>query len=281
MERECKEESCSKHEFDEVLDLDELSGAELASRTRSAASEWKKLTNACSFRPCSNTNTKTCKNEWNSYKCICKSGWTGTTCEEDINECNEADFCQNGGVCTNFDGGFSCECADGWTGDNCEIDVDECLENPCQNGGACTNTEGSFICDCETGWTGATCGEDINECEVSDPCSKANQYCINLVGSYKCACKGGYAGDDRDQDLDECAVLKPCKFGAICQTPEFNSFTCTCPDIGCNNYVAPVVEEEVDTTVAAVVSESNDYGTTQASVEETAGDGDNYDGDYY
>merc|ERR1711907_698439 len=191
------------------------SGAELASRTRSAASEWKKLTNACSFRPCSNTNTKTCKNEWNSYKCICRSGWTGQTCEEDINECNESDFCQNGGVCTNFDGGFSCECADGWTGDNC--DVDECLENPCQNGGACTNTEGSFICDCETGWTGATCGEDINEC----------------------------------------AVLKPCKFGAICQTPEFNSFTCTCPDIGCNNYIAPVVEEEIDTTVAAVVSESN------------------------
>merc|ERR1719230_340699 len=267
MERECIEESCSKHEFDEVLDLDELSGAELASRTRSGAEDWKKLTNRCSFRPCSSTNTQTCKNEWNSFKCICKKGWTGTTCEEDVDECSEAGFCKNGGECKNTHGGFECKCTEGWTGDNCENDIDECLEDPCQNGGSCTNTDGDFICDCAAGWTGNTCEEDINECEVSNPCTLQNQYCINSVGSYKCACKGGWAGNDCSEDLDECAILKPCKHGATCATPDFNSFTCSCPEIGCNNYVAveeEEVEEESATTSANVTGTNNDYQSTDA-----------------
>ena len=74
---------------------------------------------------------------------------------------------------------------------------------------------------------------------------KSNQYCINEVGSFKCACRGGYTGNDCDEDLDECTVLKPCKFGAVCATPEFNSFTCSCPDVGCNNFVEDVVVVEV------------------------------------
>lgn len=277
MERECIEESCSKHEFDEVLDLDELSGAELSSRTRSSAQDWKKLTNRCSFRPCDHSNTKTCKNEWNNYKCICKPGWGGAKCEDDIDECVEQGFCKNGGSCENEQGGFDCDCAKGWTGDNCELDVDECLDSPCSNGGSCTNTDGDFICECATGWTGATCEEDINECEVSDPCMKSNQYCINEVGSFKCACRGGYTGNDCDEDLDECTVLKPCKFGAVCATPEFNSFTCSCPDVGCNNYVEDVVVVEVaesgsganNGTAVAVpeTTESNSFETGTATVE--------------
>merc|ERR1712046_46537 len=263
-------------------DLDELSGAELASRTRSGAEDWKKLTNRCSFRPCSQYNTKTCKNEWNSFKCICKTGWTGETCEEDIDECSENGFCQNNGICTNNDGGFNCECTKGWTGDNCEVDVDECLEDPCQNGGSCTNTDGDFICDCASGWTGNTCEEDINECEVSNPCTQENQYCINEVGSYKCACKGGWAGNNCDEDLDECAVLKPCRHGATCATPDFNSFTCSCPDIGCNNYVEveEVEEEEAVTSenVTDNVFASTDASGTQGTTGSNYGtDSDDYD----
>ena len=56
MERECKEESCSRHEFDEVFDLEELSGADLQKQTRAGEKEWKMLTNRCSFRPCSESN---------------------------------------------------------------------------------------------------------------------------------------------------------------------------------------------------------------------------------
>jgi len=281
MERECIEESCSKHEFDEVLDLDELSGVELAKKSRNGAEQWKKLTNRCSFRPCSSTNTKTCKNEWNSFKCICKQGWTGTTCEEDVDECSESGFCKNNGICTNNDGGFNCECQKGWTGDNCEIDVDECLEDPCQNGGSCTNIDGSFFCDCATGWTGNTCGEDINECEVSDPCTQENQYCINEVGSFKCACKGGWSGNNCDEDLDECAVLKPCRHGATCATPEFNSFTCSCPDIGCNNYVEVEEVDEEEAVTSENVTDNVFVSTDASATGGTAGSDYGTDADEY
>jgi len=243
MERECKEESCSRHEFDEVFDLEELSGADLQKQTRAGEKEWKMLTNRCSFRPCSESNTKTCRNIWNDFRCMCKEGWTGKECTEDVDECQNESWCANGGVCTNTEGSFTCECAPGWGGAQCEEDVNECDSDPCSNDGTCENTQGSFYCTCVSGWTGALCEEDVNECEETDPCSLANQYCMNTPGSYKCACKGGWAGDDCDQDFDECAALKPCKHGAVCSTPQFNSFSCTCPEIGCNNYVAPEVDE--------------------------------------
>ena len=45
--------------------------------------------------------------------CQCKSTWTGTRCETDIDECTEGtDQCEtipNRG-CHNFDGGFECSC---------------------------------------------------------------------------------------------------------------------------------------------------------------------------
>ena len=45
--------------------------------------------------------------------CDCQSGWNGTRCENDINEC--------------------------W------INTDGCEDHPNQN---CVNTDGSFFCDC-------------------------------------------------------------------------------------------------------------------------------------
>ena len=45
--------------------------------------------------------------------CDCQSGWNGTQCENDINEC--------------------------------QINTDGCEDHPNQN---CVNTDGSFFCDC-------------------------------------------------------------------------------------------------------------------------------------
>lgn len=48
-----------------------------------------------------------------------------------------------------------CICRDGWSGEDCLQDVDECVETPdiCGSETICTNTNGSYICSCKTGYT--------------------------------------------------------------------------------------------------------------------------------
>ena len=36
---------------------------------------------------------------------------------------------------------YICTCVDGWTGTSCEMNIDDCSPNPCQNGGTCTVSE--------------------------------------------------------------------------------------------------------------------------------------------
>ena len=65
--------------------------------------------------------------------------------------------CLNGGDCTNGGNFFTCHCVDGFTGESCETDIDDCDSNPCNNGGNCTDGINSFTCDCVDGTTGVIC----------------------------------------------------------------------------------------------------------------------------
>jgi len=53
--------------------------------------------------------------------------------------------------------GYECVCQSGWTGSNCDIDIDECENDPCLNEGVCIDQIGDFQCQCKSGWTGKTC----------------------------------------------------------------------------------------------------------------------------
>ena len=94
----------------------------------------------------------------NGYMCSCNIGYTGTNCDQNIDDCSP-NSCQNGGTCLvgckcyssvwlvkrgrpSFhcqDGvnEYTCMCATGYFGDNCETDIDECATLPCSNGATC------------------------------------------------------------------------------------------------------------------------------------------------
>ncbi|KAH3695446.1 neurogenic locus notch homolog protein 1-like isoform X2 [Dreissena polymorpha] len=63
----------------------------------------------------------------------CISGFKGTNCDEDEDECKEwKDVCKSNGKCTNTFGGYRCDCKVGYSGENCEIcklSEAECNEN--------------------------------------------------------------------------------------------------------------------------------------------------------
>ena len=67
------------------------------------------------------------------------------SCES--NGCTPPNPCQHSGTCQASSGGYTCTCASGWTGTNCEQDIDECaaVPSPCGED-ACLNFPGSYEC---------------------------------------------------------------------------------------------------------------------------------------
>ncbi|XP_055585474.1 protein serrate-like [Uranotaenia lowii] len=163
------------------------------------------------------------------FVCSCAPGWTGPTCEINIDECAEGP-CENGGTCIDMVGRFRCECPPQWTGEACSIDVDECESNvasglgPCINAKSCRNLPGSFQCSCLEGWGGPTCVQNLDDCVGK---CKNGATCIDRVNDYHCACAVGYTGRDCSTDINECANV-PCRNGGEC-VDLIGNFKCICP----------------------------------------------------
>ena len=102
--------------------------------------------------------------------CICKDGWGGDTCSEDLDECLDPSVasCQNGGSCVNTPGWFYCSCVPQYTGSKCEVYVPQPVNcssyQRCLNGGTCVDKEpGTMVCECPERYTGDLC-EILGEC---------------------------------------------------------------------------------------------------------------------
>ncbi|XP_005988472.1 signal peptide, CUB and EGF-like domain-containing protein 3 [Latimeria chalumnae] len=143
-----------------------------------------------------------CQNTHLSYKCICRSGYTG-----DGKHCADIDECENeynGGCvheCINIPGNYRCTCYDGFKlahdGHNC-LDVDECAEG---NGGCqqiCVNMMGSYECRCREGFflsdNQHTC---IQRPEEGMKCMDKNNGCAHICretqkGGIACECRPGF-----------------------------------------------------------------------------------------
>ena len=80
---------------------------------------------------------------------------SGIRCTEDVDECTQrSEPCKNGGTCSNHQGGYQCICVNGWTGTYCQENIDDCISKPCYNGGTCIDLVGYYKCECPPGKTG-------------------------------------------------------------------------------------------------------------------------------
>lgn len=172
--------------------------------------------------------------------CVCQSGWTGTFCDTDINECNNTENpCKNTyGECINNEGSFRCDCKEGYertsTG-TCKECTLNTFGKSCSNQCSCefTNTQScdkkNGTCYCKEGWKGADCTEDVLECANTTICGP-NTKCLETNGSYVCNCYVGFQKDGFGFciDIDECSLeSNNCDVNANCSNG-LGNFTCTC-----------------------------------------------------
>ena len=181
------------------------------------------LLQSCSAQPC--PSNATCTNMFDSYSCICPSGYTGADCDVEISVC--LDFtCEHNGTCIDSMGSFYCECRPGYNGSYCENVINPCDDVPCDNGGICSHTgDLDFACSCLSGYTGDTCSTEVDECS-SNPCLN-NGTCTDLLNDYNCSCLPGYSGTNCHMNIDDC-YPNACANGGQC-IDGIDSFTCKCP----------------------------------------------------
>ncbi|XP_019355671.1 nephronectin isoform X4 [Alligator mississippiensis] len=104
-----------------------------------------------------------------------------------------------------------CKCHPGYTGKTCNQDLNECglKPRPCKH--RCMNTYGSYKCYCLNGYMlmpDGTCS-NIDECSVGQYQCGGFSHCYNTQGSYKCKCKEGYRGDGTNCILIPKVMIEP------------------------------------------------------------------------
>ncbi|XP_017557361.1 vitamin K-dependent protein S isoform X3 [Pygocentrus nattereri] len=236
LERECIEELCSKEEAREIFEnIPETEyfypkyvgclGSHRVGITVPHAEPGvppdlrtcvQEISNQCLPLPCHKEGYERCIDGQGTYTCVCKPGWNGPRCAEDIDECEDPTFlagCNQ--QCSNLPGSYRCSCRDGYYLHDkiyC-TDINECRLYPsiCEEPARCVNTQGTFECQCPFGYkynfTSREC-QDVDECALN----MCEVNCVNTVGSYSCHCDGRMglklAADGQScEQIPECVQL--------------------------------------------------------------------------
>uniref|UniRef100_A0A8C9SAG2 Nephronectin a n=1 Tax=Scleropages formosus TaxID=113540 RepID=A0A8C9SAG2_SCLFO len=171
-------------------------------------------------------------------KCKCFPGFTGKTCNQDLNECGlKPRPCKH--RCMNTYGSYKCYCLNGYMllPDGSCGNARTCSMANCQYG--CEVVKGEVRCQCpspglQLGPDGRTC-VDVDECASRRAVCPRFRKCVNTFGSYICKCHDGFEllyinGKYQCMDVDECALGQyHCPgFSSCYNTP--GSYKCKCKD---------------------------------------------------
>ncbi|XP_057698638.1 nephronectin a isoform X5 [Corythoichthys intestinalis] len=171
-------------------------------------------------------------------KCKCHAGFTGKTCNQDLNECGlKPRPCKH--RCMNTYGSYKCYCLNGFMmmPDGTCGNLRTCGMANCQYG--CEVLKGEVRCQCpspglQLASDGRTC-VDVDECASGIAVCPRFRKCINTFGSYICKCHDGFDlqyinGKYQCIDVDECSLeIGRCGVYATCfNTP--GSYKCKCKD---------------------------------------------------
>ncbi|XP_072314983.1 nephronectin-like [Eucyclogobius newberryi] len=128
-------------------------------------------------------------------QCRCEPGFTGKTCNQDLNECGlKPRPCKH--RCMNTLGSYKCYCSDGYRlqPDGSCRNARTCFHANCQYG--CEVMKGRVRCTCPSpglrlGPDQRTC-VDVNECLALPGVCPHRRKCINTFGSFVCKCHFGF-----------------------------------------------------------------------------------------
>ena len=68
---------------------------------------------------------------------------------------------KNARTCIDLGNNVTCMCLSGWGGSNCGVNIDDCVDSKCKNGGSCVDKLNNYECRCKDGYTGLFC-EDMS-----------------------------------------------------------------------------------------------------------------------
>ncbi|XP_052809767.1 uncharacterized protein LOC128238182 isoform X2 [Mya arenaria] len=184
--------------------------------------------------------------------CICKQGWAGDDCSEDIDECHLGTHnCSENAACRNIDGGVLCDCHTGYQktgGGLCAKCDRNYFGEACRRRCECFEDEKQFSCDhidgqcrCKKGFLrkteSETCDRCINntygldcanicECNTTNS-ADSNQSCDEKDGT--CFCNKFWDGISCNVDVNECKAQTICGDDPLkgCHNTEGN-FSCDC-----------------------------------------------------
>ncbi|XP_061107952.1 nephronectin isoform X2 [Conger conger] len=169
-------------------------------------------------------------------KCKCYPGFTGKTCNKDLNECGvKPRPCKH--RCMNTYGSYKCYCLNGYMlmPDGTCGNARTCAMANCQYG--CEVMKGEVRCQCpspglQLGPDSRTC-VDVDECATGKAVCPRFRKCVNTFGSYICKCHEGFElqyinGKYQCIDVNECVSAQHrCGSFSMCyNTP--GSYKCKC-----------------------------------------------------
>ena len=172
----------------------------------------------------------------------CKTGWTGPTCLEDIDECLKSP-CENLGTCRNLPGWYLCECIHGYAGSECQDKIDMCSATTCNHGETCRPVLNGSECIC----TGSNCqlpAESACNATGTKAACPENAVCVGGIrgtgtspalptGAVNavCECKAGFKGIHCQDNINECALgVVPCDLSKTTCINTRGSYECKCKD---------------------------------------------------